>query len=61
MVVNVSTSIDAVFSILGAQLINASILHKYPGVGNHIVYIVNFTAESAIGDVFNKCGDFLTT
>ena len=50
--INGSHPIDAVFVTSGIDCINACILPKYGGVGDHRVFIMDFCATSVIGESF---------
>ena len=44
-----SRPIDAVFATRGVETINASILQKYGGVGDHRCFLLDFSSESVLG------------
>ena len=49
--VTVSRRIDAMYATAGVSSINATILQKYGGVGDHRVFIIDFTCELVLGSV----------
>ena len=46
--------IDACFATASAECLNACILPKYGGVGDHRCFFLDFTSDSIIGTVFPK-------
>ena len=46
--------LDAIFLTAGAISVNATVLQKYEGVGDHRVFIVDFTLDSILGNVFPR-------
>ena len=49
-----SRPIDAVLAPPGITCVNAMILLKYGGVGDHRCFIVDFTSDSVLGRVFPR-------
>ena len=49
-----SRAVCAVYSTAGAVPVNATVLEKHRGVGDHRVFIVDFTSESILGTVFPR-------
>jgi len=49
-----SRPIDAVYATAGVDSIHATILAKKAGVGDHRVFILDFTSESILGSVFPR-------
>ena len=46
--------IDGIYATTGVVCLNAKLLQKYRGVGDHRCFIVDFSSSSVIGDVFPR-------
>ena len=46
--------IDAVFATSGIEVLNAGLLSKYGGVGDHRAFVLDFTTASILGTSFPR-------